>query len=239
MAVGNDLRYHTTTCFDPFPFPEGSGDWMVRIRNVAEQLDAHRKRQQAAHPGLTLTGMYNVLEKLRRAEPLNAKDKLIHAQGLVSVLKSLHDDLDAAVLEAYGWSDLQPALADHTHAEARAAAVETLLERLVALNAKRAAEEAAGLVRWLRPEYQVAGGGLQVVREATAEYVMRLAWPKRLAEQAQAVRAALDALAGPATAEQVAAGFVDAPAERVAELLETLASLGQVEVAEDGRFTAG
>jgi hypothetical protein len=32
--------------------------------------------------------------------------------------------------------------------------VETLLQRLVALNAKRAAEEAAGTVRWLRPEFQ-------------------------------------------------------------------------------------
>jgi len=36
-----------------------------RIRDLAEQLDAHRKRQQALHPDLTLTGMYNVLEKLR------------------------------------------------------------------------------------------------------------------------------------------------------------------------------
>lgn len=98
--------------------------------------------------------MYNVLEKLKRAEPLNAKDKVIHGQGLVSVLKSLHDELDAAVLAAYGWADLQPALADHTQAEARAAAVETLLERLVALNAKRAAEEANGTVRWLRPDFQ-------------------------------------------------------------------------------------
>ena len=31
---------------------------------------------------------------------------------------------------------------------------ETILERLAALNAERAAEEAAGQVRWLRPEFQ-------------------------------------------------------------------------------------
>ena len=36
-----------------------------RIRELGERLDAHRKRQQALHPDLTLTGMYNVLEKLR------------------------------------------------------------------------------------------------------------------------------------------------------------------------------
>ena len=37
---------------------------------------------------------------------LRAKDKAVHDKGLVSVLKQLHDDLDAAVLEAYGWGDL-------------------------------------------------------------------------------------------------------------------------------------
>lgn len=70
------------------------------------------------------------------------------------------------------------------------------------------------------------------LREPTSHYSTRLPWPERLAEQAQAVRAALVALQGPATAEQVAASFVDAPTERVAELLETLASLGQVGMEE-------
>src|SRR5712692_9251192 len=35
------------------------------IRVIAEELDAHRKRVLAEHPQLTLTGLYNVLEKLR------------------------------------------------------------------------------------------------------------------------------------------------------------------------------
>ena len=42
-------------------------------RDLGERLDAHRKRQQELHPGLTLTGMYNVLEILRAGEPLTAK----------------------------------------------------------------------------------------------------------------------------------------------------------------------
>jgi hypothetical protein len=76
----------------------------------------------------------------------------LHEQGLVSVLQSLHDELDAAVLQAYGWSDLGAVpWADEA---ARAAWTETLLERLVALNARRAAEEAAGTIRWLRPDFQ-------------------------------------------------------------------------------------
>ena len=62
----------------------------------------------------------------------------------MSVLRQLHDDLDAAVFAAYGWP------ATLTDAE--------ILERLVALNAERAKEEAAGLIRWLRPEYQNPGG---------------------------------------------------------------------------------
>src|SRR5690606_38638395 len=101
--------------------------------------DAHRKRQQELHPALTITGMYNVLEKLRGGEPLTAKDKTIHEQGLVSVLKEINDDLDAAVFDAYSWPhDLSD---------------EEILERLVALNHERAAEEQRGIIRWLRPEF--------------------------------------------------------------------------------------
>jgi hypothetical protein len=156
LGVGNDPVYVKSRCFETFPFPhEDTGltpALTERIRSLAEQLDAHRKARQAAHESVTLTGLYNVLEKLRRSEPLTAKDKTLHEQGLVSVLQSLHDELDAAVLQAYGWSDLGPVpWGDDT---ARAAWTETLLERLVALNAKRAAEEMAGTVRWLRPEFQ-------------------------------------------------------------------------------------
>src|SRR5690606_17748500 len=111
----------------------------------------------------------NVLEKLRSVEAassrfspdkgkqqdaastgsqLTAKEKLIHEHGLVSILKQLHDDLDAAVAEAYGWHDLSESNgpADRTDEE--------ILTRLVALYHKRAAEEKRGLIRWLRPEYQ-------------------------------------------------------------------------------------
>lgn len=156
LGVGNDPRYNKSRCFEPFPFPHDDTGLTPaladRIRQLAEQLDAHRKARQAAHEAVTLTGLYNVLDKLRRGEVLGPKDKLLHEQGLVSVLQSLHDELDAAVLAAYRWSDLGPVpWADEA---ARAVWTETLLERLVALNAKRAAEEAAGTVRWLRPEFQ-------------------------------------------------------------------------------------
>src|SRR3954447_4122114 len=103
-----------------------------------------RARQQSAYPGLTITDMYNVLEKLRRGDGLSAKDKRVHEQGLVSILRQIHDDLDAAVAAAYGWP---PDLPDDER-----------LRRLVALNAERAAEERGGQVRWLRPEFQNPSG---------------------------------------------------------------------------------
>ncbi|MBS3998711.1 MAG: class I SAM-dependent DNA methyltransferase, partial [Hydrogenophaga sp.] len=111
-AAGSTLEdrpvYVKTTCFETFPFPDidPAGELAGRIRGLAEQIDAHRKAQQAAHADATLTAVYNVLEKLRSGEALTAKEKLIHEHGLVGVLKSLHDELDAAVLQAYGWADL-------------------------------------------------------------------------------------------------------------------------------------
>ena len=151
LGVGNDPTWTNSTCFLPFPFPVCTFDVAERIRHLGEQLDAHRKRQQAAHPGLTITGMYNVLEKLRAGEELTAKERVIHEQGLVSVLKQIHDELDAAVFEAYGWP---VTLTD-----------EEILERLVALNHERAEEEKRGLVRWLRPEFQNPQGKKDAVQD--------------------------------------------------------------------------
>jgi hypothetical protein len=256
-ATGSTLEdrpvYNNTRCFEPFPFPSDdtglTRELADRIRQLAEQLDAHRKARQAAHEGVTLTGMYNVLDKLRSGEALTAKDKLIHEQGLVSVLRTLHDDLDTAVLDAYGWGDLRVALADHTPAaaEARVAAVETLLERLVALNAKRAAEEAAGTVRWLRPEFQLRQrGGEQASIEtgdeeaeavsATAPVaavavaaVAKRPWPAGLPEQIKAVADVL-------THTPAAQGLADLEArftargrwrERLPVILDTLEALGR------------
>ena len=64
LGVGNDPVYVKTTCFEKFPFPTASAAQQARIRAFAERLDAHRKRQQARHPTLTLTEMYNVLARL-------------------------------------------------------------------------------------------------------------------------------------------------------------------------------
>lgn len=227
LASGGTLedrpRYNKSRCFDPFPFPACDAAAQARIRKIAEELDAHRKRVQSQNSGLTLTGMYNVLEKLRANEALTEKEKQIHDAGLVSVLRQLHDDLDAAVFAAYGWP---PTLTD---AE--------ILERLVALNAERAKEEASGLVRWLRPEYQHPGGAqpqqtsLAVEVEPESKSGKKLAgklpWPKTLSERVKAVSTALAAVKEPVTAPEMAKHFARARAAEVGEILETLCTLGK------------
>ncbi|MBN8459079.1 MAG: class I SAM-dependent DNA methyltransferase [Verrucomicrobia bacterium] len=240
LGFGNDPTWTNTTTFKPFPFPAlEEGPLKQRIRDLGERLDAHRKARQAAHPELTLTGIYNVLEKLRAGEALNDKEKKIHDQGLVTILKQIHDDLDQAVLEAYGWGDLAVETQDTRQEQAR----EELLGRLVALNHERAAEEKRGLVRWLRPEYQNPGhGGLaaptsQDLPGTEADSSLEtenlkletLSWPQGLSEQVSAIRALLPAN-GPDPAA-LAGRFgkrTKARIQQIHEILETLRALGKM-----------
>jgi hypothetical protein len=235
LAAGSTLEdrpvYNKTRCFDPFPFPICTEEQKERIRKLGEDLDAHRKRQQAQHPGLTITEMYNVLEKLRRDEPLNERERVTHADGLVSVLRQIHDELDAAVFDAYGWP---ASLTD-----------EEVLERLVRLNAERAAEERAGTVRWLRPDFQKPAEGVAAAFGEEFKAVAPAAaarekqpWPKSLPEQARAVRQALASGRGVVTPRQLAQTFRHARVERIEELLRTLVSLGQAREVGEGRYTS-
>ena len=228
MGVGNDPRYNKSVCFDPFPFPDTTEAQKARLRSLGEQLDAHRKAQQAAHPKLTLTAMYNVLEKLRAGGRIEGKDREIYDQGLVGILRDLHDQIDAAVAEAYGW----PAtLSD-----------DDILHRLVDLNHERAAEEARGHIRWLRPDYQNPEGRVGQSRGEQAaldigpgDTTTKAPWPKTLPEQIAAVQAALYDL-GEATPEQIARQFQRGRAGSVKPLLESLNALGHARKTEDDRF---
>lgn len=258
LATGSTLEdrpvYVKTAGFEKFPFPIANAEQTTRIRDLAEQLDAHRKKQQAAHATLTLTGMYNVLDKLKTGEALNAKEKVIHEQGLVSVLKTLHEELDAAVLDAYGWSDLSAPLADPLLKEA---AGETLLVRLVALNAERAAEEARGQIRWLRPEYQHPAGkphqtaisiddAVEANKDAASGDAMpeiaipRASWPPSLPEQVAAVARVLSASSAPLSLTELAARFTGKGPwkKRLPQIIDTLEALGRVRRDEAGNLVA-
>ncbi|MBK8742166.1 MAG: hypothetical protein IPM02_22880 [Betaproteobacteria bacterium] len=244
-----------------FPFLERHKN-KAQIRDLAEQLDAHRKRQQAQHVDLTLTGMYNVIEKLKTGEALNAKEKVIHQHGLVSVLKTLHDDLDRAVLDAYGWSDLAPLLevvngnavsgangTPATRDDCKRALDDALLERLVALNAERAAEEQRGLIRWLRPEFQIPASGQtqtgmkEQLEIDTGEEVTvatkageRRPWPATLPAQVKAVGEVLVATRVPLSDDAIAAYFTGRGPwkRRLPQIIETLVAVGRARRRKDG-----
>jgi hypothetical protein len=299
LGVGNDPRYSKSRCFDPFPFPDPDPLVRARIADIAERLDRHRKEVQAAHPEITLTQMYNVLEKVRaegRPSPVAlARDSLSqHGRGemagnppsplvgeggravrsaartdggffrvtaptgasrrlphegheggggmteaerrvfddaLILILKELHEELDQAVAEAYGWpADLSD---------------EEILSRLVALNRERAAEEARGHVRWLRPDYQIPRFGTakekaeQIEAELAPAAVAKTkpAFPFGAVEQTAAVMAALAAASAPLSAGELAQTFkqgrkVEA---RISATLASLARTGFIAVADGGK----
>ncbi|WP_205409736.1 class I SAM-dependent DNA methyltransferase [Pseudothauera hydrothermalis] len=256
LAAGGTLEdrpvFNKSRCFDTFPFPDadtGLTDALrARIGELAEAIDAHRKRVLAEHEALTLTGLYNVLEKLRAGEALTPKERAIHENGLVSVLRTLHDELDEAVFAAYGRSELAAALVGRpgattplkVKAPEQSQAEEELLTRIVALNARRSAEEAQGIVRWLRPAHQNPAGAtgvqaavaLEVETDTTPAATAPLAWPKTLREQIATVRALLTTT--PQPVERLAVRFAQKPAKAVAAVLAALADLGLAVETETG-----
>jgi hypothetical protein len=228
-------RYNKTQCFDPFPFPDPPLGLRSAIGDKAEQLDAHRKAALARSEKVTMTGMYNVVEKLRSGEPLTKKEREVHELAACGVLRDLHDELDRLVAEAYGWPWPMEK--------------EEILERLVALHDERIAEEQTGKVRWLRPEYQIPRFGKDLPL-TSAELSLRddspprsaraggkrvaAFWPTSAAEQILAVKSTL--AESPRSADQVVACFTSPKPELVARHLNTLALLGEAMVLEDGRY---
>jgi hypothetical protein len=171
-----------------------------------------------------MTGLYNVLEKLRALQPLTPAERDIHDAGQVSILRRLHDELDAAVAAAYGWpQDL---------------AAEEIVARVVTLNLARRAEEAEGVVRWLRPEFQApteqrraAQGAMPIYQ---AEDTGLPPWPARDPERFVALRAIL--AASPGKPADLSRRFDRANTTKVRAMLETLVALGQARLGADGQY---
>jgi hypothetical protein len=244
LGVGNDPTYVKTKSFEAFSFPALDEAAVAQIGKLATRVDAHRKDQLTEHPSLTLTGMYNVLEKLRASEKLTDKEKTIHQQGLVSVLQELHDELDHAVFRAYGWSDLAEKLVGRPGATTplpdkpggQAEAEEDLLMRLVDLNKQRAEEESRGIIRWLRPEYQAPDAVQTAVdiapktAAAKAEAITskgKATFPKAIPDQLRMLREALAERSY--TTESLAELFKRKPVKSVEEGLQSLVAVGVAE----------
>ena len=266
LGMGNDPRYSKSRTFDPMPFPVtvGSGNARTVLAVLGDRLDSFRKERIAEHDFLTMTVLYNVLERVRELEngcdvpPLSAKERDIHEAGLVSVLKDIHDDIDRAVFEAYGWADLIPLLVGKPGATApsphktpeQEGAEEELLARLVALNRERAAEERRGVVRWLRPDYQVPKLGHKVRQPEEAEQVEadltvtehtdgKPAWPRDALDRIRIVREMLGRAPAPLAPEALSAAFRGRSSaqrrKRVEQVLQTLVAAGVAQQGIDGQ----
>ncbi|MBA2918710.1 class I SAM-dependent DNA methyltransferase [Sphingomonas sp. MAH-20] len=223
--------YVKSSTFDPFPFPDIGDRQRALIGALADELDATRKEVLAEHPDLTLTTLYNLREKLERGGTLTSAEQDQRMRGRVDIVRELHDRIDAAVAEAYGWPlDLSD---------------EAIVARLVALNAERRAEEKAGKVRWLRPDYQIARAGIARLasggREEQIEAVLPQAaarkpsFPRDPIGQTAAVLAALRAggVLGP---EDIARGYAQGRriVPKVTATMQALARLGYVSAAAGG-----
>lgn len=231
MGVGDHPRYLKSDAFDPFPFPADVPEPLKdRIRAEAEALDALRKRVLESHDDLTLTKLYNVLEALRAGTALSDAERDIHDRGLVTLIRQHHDAIDALVAEAYGWpADLND---------------EDILTRLVALNRERAGEEARGLIRWLRPDYQApdyqtpVSQSLDLGEAAPVLPDNIIPWPTTLPEQVSAVQHVLAAAPAPLRDADVARAFKGKRAATVRPVLDALTGIGMARRLKDGRYAA-
>ena len=228
LGVGNDSTYNHSDCFDTFPFPNPTPAQRQRIATLAEELDAHRKRVLAQHGGrLTLTLLYNVLEKRRTGADMTPVERDAYTLGQVGIMLDLHERIDRAVADAYGWPAGLPE-AD-------------VLFNIVALNAERHREEREGLVRWLRPEFQNPHGRavatqMAATLDAAENVAERHPWPKAPAEQVQALLVTLRN--SPAGLDGAAAvrRFKGARTPKILELFDLLVSVGRARQVGPNRY---
>ncbi|MDZ4362065.1 class I SAM-dependent DNA methyltransferase [Brevundimonas sp.] len=224
-----DAVYVKGACFDRFPFPDPADPQRLEIAALAEELDTLRARVLDRHPELTMTGLYNARERMGSDRPLSDGERVVHERGCIGLLDHLHRQLDRAVLAAYGWpTDVEAA---------------DVVARLLALNALRAAEEATGQVRWLRPSFQrprhqTGRGPVQTEVDFTG-----LERPPVLPQSpdgaARALLGVLRATRRPIEARAIADRFqTDRRGRaRIQQTLAVLAVAGSVQRTESGWFT--
>jgi hypothetical protein len=126
------LNYSPSDCFENFPFPHPDPRTVIpSLEDIGQRLyDTRAKFMLDTQQGLTDT--YNLL-----------KDPDCH-DPRIEELRRLHEEMDRAVLAAYGWDiPVPPYGTPTTDAERRAleAFEDEVIDRLFLLNAERAEEE--------------------------------------------------------------------------------------------------
>ena len=123
--MGEGLRYSASECFATFPFPDPDPTATLPELETLGRSLYERRAAVLARTQDGLTSLYNDL-----------KDSAV-ADAAVVALRVMHEQLDHAVIAAYGWHDLVvPAFAGH--ADASQAFEDDLFAHLVALNVARA-----------------------------------------------------------------------------------------------------
>jgi hypothetical protein len=229
LGVGNDPRYSKSRCFDPFPFPDTPAIAKRRIAKLAEELDALRKSALAKNADITLTALYNILEEIKGGLWLSEKSQEIKERGHVLILKDLHEQIDALVSEAYGWPlDISD---------------NDILAELAALNKERTGEESRGLIRWLRPTYQIDKLGALAHRADKVQEISvgvrsraKHNFPQAPKDQAGQVLQMLKRSVKPLTAEEIAATFKDGDKilVDVKDILQSFSRLGDASSFDNG-----
>lgn len=93
-SMKDDLRYAKDDCFETFPFPCDFERITALKQAGRSYYDFRARLMQRERKGLT--GIYNYFHDAECDYPE------------ISNLRRLHDAMDSAVLDAYGWTDIQP-----------------------------------------------------------------------------------------------------------------------------------
>jgi hypothetical protein len=131
-GMRNDPRYTPSDVFETLPRPQNT----ALMRDLGEQLDRDR-RDIMLRRQVGLTSLYNLV---------NSPD--VQGDTDVNLMRSIHVQIDEAVMEAYGWTDIPLEHGFHTYRQMErwtvspAARIE-ILDRLLEENHRRAAAEAA------------------------------------------------------------------------------------------------
>ncbi len=133
-SLEDRLRYAASDCFDTFPFPQEDPRALIPELEAIGELVYQKRAEYMIQTDQGLTKTYNALK-----DPSCTDERIL-------ALRTLHEEMDRAVLKAYGWSDIAvPPFCIKT--EEDQAALQTfedeIIDRLFVLNAARAKKEAA------------------------------------------------------------------------------------------------
>ena len=131
-SLGTTLNYSATDCFETFPFPT------TDPRSVIAALEAVGERLHDTRAGYMLETQQGLTQTYNKLKDPDCDD------APMAELRRLHEEMDRAVLDAYGWSDIEvPPYCPTTPTEEKAveAFQDEIIDRLFVLNAERAEEE--------------------------------------------------------------------------------------------------